>query len=279
MLAEKEAYLVAGLDEFVSAEKTAEPEAPRVAQPCLFESKLIARMKAGEMSAFDELVEEYQPLVYALSFRILGDAEDARDAAQETFLKIYRHFARFRGEASLKTWICRIAINQARSSERWWRRRFRNATSSLDAPLGLAKDEDRTLADALELLKLPREVGEFEQKPVVINIGRFGPYVLHDKKFVSIPKGEDPYEISSERAIELIKAKREADENKIIKLFDVNPEIQILNGRYGAYIKAGKKNVKIPKGKEPSELTLEECVELAANAPERKGRFFRKKKE
>ena len=139
--------------------------------------------------------------------------------------------------------------------------------------------ENITLADALELLKLPREVGEFEQKPVVINIGRFGPYVLHDKKFVSIPKGEDPYEISSERAIELIKAKREADENKIIKLFDVNPEIQILNGRYGAYIKAGKKNVKIPKGKEPSELTLEECVELAANAPERKGRFFRKKKE
>lgn len=150
MLAEKEAYVVAGLDEFVSAEPTAEQDVPRVAQPCLFESKLIARMKAGEMSAFDELVEEYQPLVYALSFRILGDAEDARDAAQETFLKIYRHFARFRGEASLKTWICRIAINQARSSERWWRRRFRNATSSLDAPLGLAKDEDRTLAEALE---------------------------------------------------------------------------------------------------------------------------------
>jgi RNA polymerase sigma-70 factor (ECF subfamily) len=150
MLAEKEAYFVAGLDEFVSAEKTAEQEVPRAAQPCLFESKLIARMKAGEMSAFDELVEEYQPLVYALSFRILGDAEDARDATQETFLKIYRHFARFRGEASLKTWICRIAINQARSSERWWRRRFRNSTSSLDSPLGLTKDEDRTLADSLE---------------------------------------------------------------------------------------------------------------------------------
>lgn len=150
MLAEKEAYMVAGLDEFVSAERTAEQEAPRVAQPCLYESKLIARMKAGEMSAFDELVEEYQPLVYALSFRILGDAEDARDAAQETFLKIYRYFARFRGEASLKTWICRIAINQARSSERWWRRRFRNATSSLDAPLGLNSEDERTLADYLE---------------------------------------------------------------------------------------------------------------------------------
>ncbi|MDX2044328.1 MAG: sigma-70 family RNA polymerase sigma factor [Acidobacteriota bacterium] len=149
MLAEKEAYMVAGLDEFVSAEKTAEHETPRVAQPCLYESKLIARMKAGEMSAFDELVEEYQPLVYALSFRILGDAEDARDAAQETFLKIYRHFERFRGESSLKTWICRIAINQARSSERWWRRRFRKATSSLDSPLGLS-DDDRTLGETLE---------------------------------------------------------------------------------------------------------------------------------
>lgn len=139
--------------------------------------------------------------------------------------------------------------------------------------------ENITLADALELFKLPREVGEFEGTPVVVNIGRFGPYVLHDKKYVSIPKGEDPYIISAERAIELIKAKREADENKTIKLFEENPDIQILNGRYGAYIKAGKKNVKIPKGKEPSELTLEECVELAANAPERKGRFFRKKKE
>ena len=139
--------------------------------------------------------------------------------------------------------------------------------------------ENITLADALELFKLPRQVGEFEGSPVVVNIGRFGPYVLHDKKFVSIPKEEDPYIISAERAIELIKTKREADKNRIIKLFDDNPEIQILNGRFGAYIKAGKKNVKIPKGKEPSELTLEECVALAANAPERKGRFFKKKQE
>ncbi|MBO0720862.1 MAG: sigma-70 family RNA polymerase sigma factor, partial [Blastocatellia bacterium] len=89
-----------------------------------------------------ELVEEYQSLVYALTIRILGDAEDARDATQETFLKIYRHFARFRGDASLKTWICRIAINQARSTERWWRRRRRSETSSLDAPLNSNGSED-----------------------------------------------------------------------------------------------------------------------------------------
>ena len=138
--------------------------------------------------------------------------------------------------------------------------------------------ENVTLADALELLKMPRDLGLFEEIPVVANIGRFGPYVLHNKKFVSIPKGEDPYSITPDRAVELIQAKRESDANKTIKLFDTNPDVQILNGRFGPYIKAGKKNVKIPKGKEPAELTLEECLTLAENAPEKKGRFFKKKK-
>lgn len=139
--------------------------------------------------------------------------------------------------------------------------------------------ENISLEDALELMKMPRDLGLFEEKPVVANIGRFGPYVLHDKKFVSIPKGEDPYTITPDRAVELIHAKREADKNRTIKLFEENPDIQILNGRFGPYIKAGKKNVKIPKDKVPADLTLEECITLAANAPERKGRFFRKKKE
>ncbi|MBO0800248.1 MAG: sigma-70 family RNA polymerase sigma factor, partial [Blastocatellia bacterium] len=119
-----------------------EDESPLGTQVCLYESVLIKRLRAGEMHAFNELVEEYQSLVYALTIRILGDAEDARDATQETFLKIYRHFARFRGDASLKTWICRIAINQARTTERWWRRRRRSETSSLDAPLNLNGSED-----------------------------------------------------------------------------------------------------------------------------------------
>jgi DNA topoisomerase I len=135
--------------------------------------------------------------------------------------------------------------------------------------------ENVTLEDALELMKMPRDLGSFEDKQVSANIGRFGPYVLHDKKFVSIPKGEDPYSITPERAIELIQNKRVADANKLIKGFAENPDIQILNGRFGAYIKAGKKNVKIPKGKIPEELTLEECVTLAENAPEAKGRFGR----
>ncbi|TRX52640.1 type I DNA topoisomerase [Fulvivirga sp. M361] len=132
--------------------------------------------------------------------------------------------------------------------------------------------ENITLEDALELFKLPREIGEFEDKVMQAAIGRFGPYVKHDGKFVSIPKTDDPYTITAERATELILAKREADANKYIKVFEENPDIQVLNGRYGPYIKAGKKNVKIPKDKEAAELTLEECLELAEKAPEKKGR-------
>jgi RNA polymerase sigma-70 factor (ECF subfamily) len=143
MLAEKEALLVARLEEFGRSELLtpefglhADQEAGSLEQPCPFESRLVARLRAGEMEAFDQLVEEYQALVYALAVRILNDAEDARDATQETFLKVYRHFGNFRGEASLKTWICRIAINQARSVDRWLRRRRRNDMTSLDAPCG-----------------------------------------------------------------------------------------------------------------------------------------------
>lgn len=131
MLAEEKALLVPSLEEFGRADRTTEELRPAPVL-CAHEAALVARLKAGEMSAFEDLVHEFQPLVYALSLRILSDSEDARDAAQETFLKVYRHFDRFRGEASLKTWICRIAINQARSTERWWRRRFRSETSSLD---------------------------------------------------------------------------------------------------------------------------------------------------
>lgn len=136
--------------------------------------------------------------------------------------------------------------------------------------------ENITLDDALELMKMPRQMGDFEEKPVVVAIGRFGPYVLHDKKFVSIPKTDDPYTVTLARTVELIEGKRVADANKLIKGFPEDPDIQVLNGRFGPYIKAGKKNVKIPKGKEPKDLTYEECVELAANAPEAKGRFARR---
>jgi DNA topoisomerase I len=135
--------------------------------------------------------------------------------------------------------------------------------------------ENVTIEDAMELFKMPREVATFEELPVVVNLGRFGPYVLHNKKFVSIPKDDDPYTITGERAIELIESKRVADANRLIKAFDEDADMQVLNGRFGPYIKAGKKNVKIPKGKEPKELTYAECVELAAATPEKRGRFGR----
>lgn len=123
-----------------------------------------------------------------------------------------------------------------------------------------------TLEEALELFKLPRQLGEFEEKVVTIGVGRFGPYVRHNNKFVSLGK-IDPHEINLDQAVELILAKREADANKIIKQFPENEDIQVLNGRWGPYIKHGKKNVKIPKDVEPKELTLEDCLKLSENAP------------
>ena len=96
------------------------------------ETGLIARLRARDLTAFDDLVSTFERPVYALCFRLLGDAEEARDAAQETFLKVYRGLNGFRAESGLKTWIYRIAINQAMNQQRWWRRRRRDETISLD---------------------------------------------------------------------------------------------------------------------------------------------------
>jgi DNA topoisomerase-1 len=122
--------------------------------------------------------------------------------------------------------------------------------------------ESITLEDAMELFKLPRDVGVFEDKKIVAAIGRFGPYIRHDGKFVSLGKEFDPITVSEEEAIQLIKDKREADAKKHIKSFDENPEIQVLNGRWGPYIKMGKSNYKIPKDKEAEALTYAEVVEI-----------------
>lgn len=140
------------------------------------------------------------------------------------------------------------------------------------------KLETITLEEALDLFKLPRQLGEFEDKVVTAAIGRFGPYIRHDSKFVSIPKDKDVYEIKLEEAVELIKIKREVEAQKLIKDFE-GEDIQLLNGRYGPYIKAGKKNVRIPKDKVPEELSLEEIKELIAKAPEKKGRGGKAKKK
>lgn len=138
--------------------------------------------------------------------------------------------------------------------------------------------ESISLEEALELFRLPRAVGEFEGKTITAAIGRFGPYIRHDNKFVSLGKEHDPLTVNDETAIELILAKRKADAEKYIKSWDENPDVQVLNGRWGPYIKVGRKNVKIPKDKVAEELTLEECLELAAAAPAKKARGRAKKK-
>ena len=125
-----------------------------------------------------------------------------------------------------------------------------------------------TLEEALDLFKMPRILGVYEDKDVKANIGRFGPYVQHLKMFVSIPKDEDVMTIELDRAIELIEAKKIADANRIIKKFEEDPDTEILNGRWGPYIKSGKKNYKLPKDLEdPSKLTLEEVKHIMENQP------------
>lgn len=136
-----------------------------------------------------------------------------------------------------------------------------------------------TLEEALKLFELPKILGEHNGEAVKVNIGRFGPYVQVGKRFCSIPKEEDPMSISLERAIELDTLKQEEAAKALIKTFVENPEVQLLNGRYGAYLKIGKDNFKLPKDCQPEVLTLEDCLEIAANQPTKtaKKRPIRKK--
>jgi DNA topoisomerase-1 len=137
--------------------------------------------------------------------------------------------------------------------------------------------ENITLEDALELFKLPRELGEFEHKKVTVSIGRFGPYIRHDNKFVSLGKDDDPYVVTLSRAIELIDAKRDKDDKAVIRAFNEEPELRVLNGRFGAYISYKKGNYKIPKKVEAEKLTLEDCMKIISESPEPKTKRTRKK--
>ena len=120
-----------------------------------------------------------------------------------------------------------------------------------------------TLEEALKLFEFPRTIGEYEDKDVTVAIGRFGPYIKHDNKFVSIPKEYAPAAITLEEAVQLIVAKRDAETKKVVKTFTEDADMQILNGRYGIYIAYKKSNYKIPKTvKEPANLTFEECKEI-----------------
>ena len=120
-----------------------------------------------------------------------------------------------------------------------------------------------TLEEALELFKLPHTLGEYEGATVTVGAGRFGPYVLHDGKYVSIPKGTDPLDIDMEQAVALIEEKRKSEQEKHLKSFDDQPDLEVLNGRYGPYISYKGANYRLPKSvSDPKSLTVEQCMDI-----------------
>ena len=138
--------------------------------------------------------------------------------------------------------------------------------------------ETITFEDAMELFKLPKKVGIFEEKEMTVAIGRFGPYIRHDSSFYSLPKDLDPLDVTEEECIQIIKEKRQKDIEKVIRVFDENPEAQIEQGRWGPFIRFGKQNLKIPKGTEVENITYEDVVKWAeADAPKGKAKVATKK--
>ena len=128
------------------------------------------------------------------------------------------------------------------------------------------------LDDAMELFKLPREIGEYEGKPVTIGTGRFGPYVLHDHKYTSLPKDTDPMAVTLDEAISLIQEKRQQDSQKHIKFFLEDPKLEVMNGRYGPYLSYDGKNYRLPKNlhEKAKELTFDECIKIIQATPAKK---------
>ena len=129
-----------------------------------------------------------------------------------------------------------------------------------------------TLDEALKLFDMPRNLGNYEDADLIVAIGRFGPYIKHGSKFVSIPKDMSPQSISYDEAVALVVKKREEDAQKVVKKFEENPDMEILNGRYGVYIAYKKKNYKIPKGVDAANLSLNDCLKIVndeASAPKK----------
>jgi DNA topoisomerase-1 len=122
--------------------------------------------------------------------------------------------------------------------------------------------ETITLEEAIDLFKLPRVIGLYEEKEMKAAIGRFGPYIVHNSVFTTIPKTDDVFSITSERAIELIEEKRLKDANKLIKVFAEDENLKLLNGRWGPYLAYGKDNYKLPKGSDANTLTFDDCIKL-----------------
>ena len=136
----------------------------------------------------------------------------------------------------------------------------------------LPKDQSMetiTLQEAMELFKLPRELGEYENKPVTIGAGRFGPYILHDRKYTSLPKDADPLALTLDEAIALIEEKRQQDNEKHLKSFREDPKLEVLNGRYGPYLTYDGKNYRLPKSmhEKATELTYQECMKIVEAVP------------
>ena len=134
-----------------------------------------------------------------------------------------------------------------------------------------------TLDEALELFALPRTLGEYEGEIVVVNVGRFGPYVQLGKQYVSLPAGTDPMTLTLEEGVELIEKKRQFEQQRQIKTFAENPDVEILNGRYGPYIAMGGKNYKIPTGTDPASLDLAACMAIIEKAAEKSATPRRRK--
>ena len=132
--------------------------------------------------------------------------------------------------------------------------------------------ENITLEEAMELFKLPRQLGKYENLPVTIGAGRFGPYVLHNKKYVSLPKGCDPMAVTLEEAVKLIEGKRKEEVQRHLKKFEEDPKLEVLNGRYGPYIAYDGKNYRLPKNlhDKAAELSYDECMAIVNDTPQKK---------
>jgi len=158
-------------------------------------------------------------------------------------------------------------------------------TSNTDKPrfAGLNKDQsinDINLEDALALFSFPKHIGEYEEGEIIVALGKYGPYIRHNNAFFALEKTDNPAQVSQERAIELILAKREEEKNRIIREYEENTEVKVLRGRYGPYISIAKKNFKIPKDRDPETLTLEDCIAISKdpkNEPKKRGRGRGKK--
>lgn len=155
--------------------------------------------------------------------------------------------------------------------------KFHSLPKNLDLIAFSEQDAEAFLQNLANEPQFPMEIGEYDGQKLTVNKGRFGPYIKFGELFVSLPKGSNPAAFTLEEAIPLIEAKKEGEKAKIIKAFDQDKTLQIVKGQYGPYISHGKKNVKIPSGKNPEDLTYEEVMDLVKNAPDKKPAARRKK--